>query len=63
VRALRKLIFWLIGAVAIVACLKRHFRLPIVETQCTASPQPRTPERGIRHQNSRFTGGQKATAI
>jgi len=46
VRALRKLIFWLIGAVAIVACLSA-IPVAIVETQCTASPQPRTPNEGF----------------
>jgi hypothetical protein len=42
VTALRKLIFWLIGALAIVACLSA-IPVAIVETQCTASPQPATP--------------------
>lgn len=45
-RALRKLIFWLIGGVAIVASLSA-IPVAVVETQCAAAPQPRTPNKGF----------------
>ena len=45
-RALRKLAFWSVCAIAVGACLI-GIPVAIVETQCTASPQPQTADKGF----------------
>lgn len=38
-KTLRKLAFWLVGVVVVLACLSA-IPVAVVETRCTASPQP-----------------------